>query len=80
MTLGEATSEVFCAKYDPEDRYIACGFGDGIVRIYNMETGKLSFTLSGNMASIAFDEMPVTAVRWRPQSSSLKTMNVLVSA
>ncbi len=43
MTLGDSQSEVFCAKYDPEDRYIACGYGDGVTRIYNLETGKLSF-------------------------------------
>jgi len=43
MTLGDSQSEVFCAKYDPEDRYIACGYGDGVARIYNLETGKLSF-------------------------------------
>jgi len=48
MTIGDSSTEVFCAKFDPEDRYIACGYGDGAVRIYNMETGKLSFTLSGS--------------------------------
>jgi WD40 repeat protein len=58
---------VFCAKFDPEDKYIACGYGDGIIRIFNLETGKLSFSLSGNMAlSGTIDEMPVTGLRWRP--------------
>jgi len=70
MTLGESNSEVFCAKFDPEDRYIACGYGDGVVRIFNLETGKLAFNLSGNMAmSGSIDEMPVTGVKWRPQST-----------
>lgn len=63
MTVGESQSEVFCAKFDPEDRYVACGYGDGVVRIFNLETGKLSFSLSGGI-----DEMPVTGLRWRPQS------------
>jgi WD40 repeat protein len=65
MTLGDSSSEVFCAQFDPEDRYIALGYGDGAVRIYNLETGKQSFTLAG----AAFDsdhEMPVTCIRWRP--------------
>lgn len=67
MTLGESGSEVFCAKYDPDDRYIACGYGDGVVRIYNLESGKLSFSLSGSLGLHgAIDEMPVTALKWRP--------------
>ena len=47
MTLGDSSTEVFCAQFDPEDRYIALGYGDGAVRIYNLETGKQSFTLAG---------------------------------
>lgn len=63
MTLGDSTSEVFCSKFDPEDRYLACGYGDGVVRIFNLETGKLSFTLSGNSVSMTLmDEMPVTGL------------------
>ena len=70
VTLGESTSEVFCCKFDPEDRYLACGYGDGIIRVFNLETGKTAFNLSGNAVSHAFlDEMPVTGLRWRPQSS-----------
>ena len=80
MTLGDSSSEVFCAKFDPEDRYIACGYGDGIIRIFNLETGKMAFNLSGNMTlSGSLDDMPVTGLRWRPQSAQMKTMNVLVS-
>jgi len=80
MTMGESPAELFCAKYDPEDRYIACGYGDGVTRIFNLETGKLSFSLSGSLALAgAIDEMPVTALKWRPQSSQLKTQNVLVT-
>lgn len=45
MTVGESNAEVFCAKFDPEDKYLACGYGDGVIRIFNMETGKMSFSL-----------------------------------
>jgi WD40 repeat protein len=45
VTFGESGSEVFCAKFDPTDKYLACGFADGITRIYNNATQKLSFTL-----------------------------------
>lgn len=67
MTVGDSTSEVFCAKFDPEDRYIACGYGDGVVRVFNLETGKVAFNLSGNSVVSSFlEEMPVTGLRWRP--------------
>ena len=80
MTLGETTTGVFSTRYDPEDRYLACGYGDGATRIYNLETGKLSFTLSGaHVLNTVHDEMPVTGIRWRPQTASLKTQNVLVT-
>lgn len=35
MTLGDSDSEVFSCKFDPTDKYLACGFGDGAIRIYN---------------------------------------------
>jgi hypothetical protein len=35
MTLGDSNSEVFTCKYDPSDKYLAAGFGDGAIRIYN---------------------------------------------
>lgn len=45
MTLGQSDSEVFCCRFDPTDKYLACGFGDGAVRIYNANSGKCAFTL-----------------------------------
>ena len=67
MTVGDSSSEVFCAKFDPEDRYIAAGYGDGATRVFNLETGKLAFNLCGNsVVSNFMEEMPVTGLRWRP--------------
>jgi len=43
FTVGESKEQVFSAKFDPNDHYVACGYGDGITRIFNMETGKLAF-------------------------------------
>ena len=45
MTIGDGDTQVFAMKFDEEDRYLACGYGDGMTRIYNTETGKLSYTL-----------------------------------
>jgi len=77
MTFGDSDQAVFCAKFDPQDKYLACGYGDGLTRIYNLETGKLSFTLMGMGGN---DEMPVADLAWRPQTAAMKTANVLVTA
>jgi len=77
MTIGDSDSSVFCAKFDPNDKYLAAGYGDGITRIYNMETQKLAFTLYGIGGN---EEMPVADLAWRPITASMKTANVLVTA
>jgi len=77
-TFGDSDAAVFCSKFSHDDRYLATGYGDGLTRIYNLATGKLSFTLQ------SFDseegQMPVTCLQWRPVSSAMKTSNVLVTA
>ena len=35
MTLGDSESEVFSCRFDPTDKYLAAGFGDGAIRVYN---------------------------------------------
>lgn len=45
MTIGDGDSQAFCMKFDADDKYLATGYGDGMVRIYNTDTGKLSYTL-----------------------------------
>ena len=81
MTLGDSASEVFTCRWDPTDKYLACGFGDGAIRIYNSGTGKCAFTLCSIVdAGGQSDDMPVTSLRWRPQNEVMKTANVLVSA
>jgi len=81
MTLGDSESDVFACRFDPTDKYLACGFGDGAIRIYNTQTAKCAFTLCSYVDQYGqSDDMPVTALRWRPQTANLKTANVLVSA
>ena len=81
MTVGDGSTEVFSCKYDPTDKYVAAGFGDGAIRIYNTLNGKCSFTLCSMVDSWGKSgDMPVTALRWRPVNSKLKTANVLVSS
>ncbi len=59
MTIGDGDSNLFQMKFDPEDNYLACGYGDGMVRIYNTESGKLSYTLADMEAN---STMPVTCL------------------
>ena len=85
MTLGDTKSEIFSCQYDPTDKYLACGYGDGAVRVYNTDNGKCSFTLFNTNEQKGEDapdgcNVPVCALRWRPQSAQMKTGNVLVSA
>lgn len=81
MTVGEQASEVFTVRYDPTDKYLACGFGDGAIRIYNTQTGKNAFTLCQHVDMFGkSDDMPICSLRWRPENPTMKTHNILVSA
>ena len=77
-TFGDSDAAVFCGKFSADDRYLATGYGDGLTRIYNLATGKLSYTLQ------SFDseesQLPVTCLQWRPTTPAMKTANVLVTA
>lgn len=67
MTVGDSDSEVFSCRFDPTDKYLACGFGDGAIRVYNTQSGKCAFTLCSYVDQYGrSDDMPVTALRWRP--------------
>mmetsp|Transcript_6903 Transcript_6903/g.8417 ORF Transcript_6903/g.8417 Transcript_6903/m.8417 type:complete len:389 (+) Transcript_6903:75-1241(+) len=66
-------AEVFCVRFSPDSKYIAAGCGDGSVRIFNPE-GKLSYLLNAGSA----DELPTTAIRFRPSSSTSRTKNMLI--
>lgn len=82
MTVGaEQTSEVFTCRFDPHDKYLASGYGDGAVRIFNTSTGKCAFTLCAHVDNHGrSDEFPVTGLRWRNTGGDFKTNNVLVAS
>eukprot|EP00352_Strombidinopsis_acuminata_P001111 CAMPEP_0176346536 /NCGR_PEP_ID=MMETSP0126-20121128/6302_1 /TAXON_ID=141414 ORGANISM="Strombidinopsis acuminatum, Strain SPMC142" /NCGR_SAMPLE_ID=MMETSP0126 /ASSEMBLY_ACC=CAM_ASM_000229 /LENGTH=76 /DNA_ID=CAMNT_0017694103 /DNA_START=131 /DNA_END=361 /DNA_ORIENTATION=+ len=56
---------------------MAVGYGDGVVRIFDPNSGALTTSLQ-KMSQ--FDEVPVTALRWRPVTNQSKTANILVTA
>ena len=77
MTIGDGDSQIYYCKFDDDDSYLACGYGDGMTRIYSTDTGKLSFTLVDMKLN---SNMPVTCLQWRPSTASMKTANVLVTS
>ncbi|CAI2374343.1 unnamed protein product [Moneuplotes crassus] len=78
MTLMDTEDEIFTVKYDPKDKYIACGCGDGAIRVYNVFTGKMSFLLADTEDEDDF-LFPITCLRWRPVTAEMKAKNVLVA-
>ena len=55
-TLGTTETQTFCVRFCPHDKYIATGCGDGTIKIYNVFTQKLSYTLNTDMEQ----PMPMT--------------------
>ena len=74
-TLGDLTMQTFCVRFDPNDKYIAAGCGDGAIRIFNVFTGKQSYILNTTME----EPMPTTNIKWRPLAAPGVTKNVLIS-
>ncbi|KAJ4456028.1 putative F-box and WD-40 domain protein 7 [Paratrimastix pyriformis] len=72
QTLGEIGSEVFCVRFSPDGQYLAVGSGDGTVRIYIVQTGRLVHTMTDVSSSF-----PVSTIRWRPPGDRVK--NVIVT-
>mmetsp|Transcript_66048 Transcript_66048/g.130971 ORF Transcript_66048/g.130971 Transcript_66048/m.130971 type:complete len:488 (-) Transcript_66048:197-1660(-) len=70
-------AEAFCVRWSPDDSLLACGCGDGIVRIYHGEDGRLAYNLEREGEVM---RMPITCLRWRPATDGAKTKNVLLAA
>lgn len=76
ITISDNTSEVFCIQFSPDGKYLAAGCGDGAIRVFSTQNGKLAYTLEGG-SNVA---LPTTALRFRPVTPTSRTKNVLLSA
>lgn len=76
MTIGDGNTQVYYCKFDDQDELLACGYGDGMTRIYDTQSGKLAYTLADMKSN---SSMPITTLQWRPTTSSLKTSNIIVT-
>jgi len=68
-------TEVYCVQYSPDGSLLGVGCGDGNVRLYSPTTGKVVYTLNA-----LNKHMPITCIRYRPNSGVSKTRNVLLVA
>ncbi len=66
---AEPKSQVFCVRFDPDEKYIAAGattihlgFTDLTIRIYNLFSGKVSYVLKTSMPTD--EDVPVTSLRY----------------
>eukprot|EP01112_Ceratiomyxa_fruticulosa_P009677 TRINITY_DN2535_c0_g2_i1.p1 TRINITY_DN2535_c0_g2~~TRINITY_DN2535_c0_g2_i1.p1 ORF type:complete len:428 (-),score=71.16 TRINITY_DN2535_c0_g2_i1:9-1292(-) len=73
LVLGDEKDDSYSIRFSPDARFIAAGSSDGSVRVYSSLTGKLVYNLTSD------DNLPITCVRWRPESLLQKNKNILVS-
>nr|XP_023013340.1 uncharacterized protein LOC111503298 [Leptinotarsa decemlineata] len=62
----EGPREVLCCKYNEEYDYLAAGYADGIIRVYQSATGEHIFTLTD--ADVKDVRAPCTSIKHRPVS------------
>ncbi|CAM9492679.1 unnamed protein product, partial [Chrysoparadoxa australica] len=74
LTISENSSEVFSVRFSPDGKFLAAGCGDGAVRVFNVDTGKLVYNLQHGSSL----NLPCTSLRFRPSTAASKTRNVLV--
>ena len=68
ISLSEGGEHVYAAKYSPEGEYLAVTFANGVVRVLNTTTYA---SLHRGRLGPGFDDLPSTAVKWRPRSTNL---------
>ena len=75
LDISDNPSEVFVSKFSPDGTMLAAGCGDGAIRVFDANTGKLNYNLN-----IAANALPTTALAWRPTTEASRTRNVLIAA
>ena len=68
-------AEVFCVRFSPDDTMLAVGCGDGVVRVFAADGGKLLYVLERETWR---PKLPTTCLRFRPPTETSKTRNVLL--
>ena len=66
ITISENTGEVFSCKFSDDGQFLAAGCGDGAIRVFNSQTGVMSFNLQGG-SNVS---LPTTAMSFRPNNQT----------
>ena len=74
LSISGLPAEVFSLRYSPDGKYLAAACGDGVIRVFNASTGKLSQTLNAPEES---GGLPATICRFRPFDTD-RSKNVLL--
>jgi WD40 repeat protein len=68
--------EVFCVRYSPDGQFVAASRGNGSIDVYSATKGNKVYELPSSDVNNA---PPTTCIRFRPNTASSKTRNVLLS-
>eukprot|EP01137_Pigoraptor_chileana_P033053 Opistho-2@23418 len=74
--FGENGSELFSVRFSPDSLFVAIGCGNGSVKVFNTQTGKLTFILDDKDEQM---RLPATCLRWRPVMDGETKNHLLVS-
>ena len=66
ITISDNTGEVFSCKFSDDGQFLAAGCGDGAIRVFNSQTGVMSFNLQGG-SNVS---LPTTAMSFRPNNQT----------
>lgn len=75
MTIGDNATDTYAVRWNQDDTFVATACGDNTVRLYSTVNGSFTRALDCRQSS---DIMPVTCLRWRPNTPLSKTKNVLI--
>lgn len=70
---SEGPREVLCCKYNEEFDYLAAGYTDGVIRIYDSSVGSHISSLADN--EVKENRAPVTSLQHRPVSKIYPSTN-----
>ena len=62
IDVAEIPSEVFVTKFSPDGNMLAAGCGDGAIRVFDANTGRLNY----NLNIVGQDALPTTALAFDP--------------
>ncbi|KAL4710745.1 hypothetical protein ACJJTC_004390 [Scirpophaga incertulas] len=78
LSIIDADRNIMCCKYTEDSKHIAIGLTDGVIGVFDCNTGKSTHTLVDEECQSY--PGPVTAIKHRPVSSSHPVTNTLLAS